>query len=111
MFLQKQISIKKNDFEEICRNHSVRYIFGFGSSVNENFNPKTSDIDLVVEIDEADPIKKGEKLLSLWNSLEILFKRKIDLLTENSIKNPFLRKAIESSKVLLYDGTCQEIIN
>lgn len=105
MFLQSQININKDNFYKICREHSVRYLYGFGSSVTKDFNLKESDIDLIVEIDETDPLKKGEKLISLWDSLESLFKRNIDLLTENSIRNPYLKENINATKVLVYDGT------
>lgn len=86
------------------------YLYAFGSSISEKFDPKTSDIDLLVEIDSKDPVDRGEKLLSLWDLFEDFFKRKVDLLTESSIRNPFLRKNIDSTKVLIYDGSGQKVI-
>ena len=34
---------------------------------------------------------------------------KVDLLTNASIKNPILRKSIDTTKTLIYDGKKQEI--
>jgi predicted nucleotidyltransferase len=82
-------------------------LYAFGSSTNNNFNPVESDIDLLVEIEDADPIERGEKLMSFWDRLESFFNRKVDLLTESSLRNPFLRKSIDSTKVLIYDGSRQ----
>ena len=96
------------DFIELCRIHQVKSIYAFGSSITPHFNPDTSDIDLVVKIDNNNPLERGEMLLSLWDQLEDFFKRKVDLLTENSIKNPFLKRQIDSTKVLIYDGTSQK---
>ena len=48
----------------------------FGSSVTEQFNPQRSDIDLLVEMEDMDPLEKGEKLLSLWDKLEDFFSKK-----------------------------------
>lgn len=48
-------------------------------------------------------------LLSFWDSLEILFDRKVDLLTEDSINNPYLKKSIESTKKLIYDGQGEKV--
>jgi len=62
-----------------------------------------SDIDLLVEIDDQDPLERGEKLLSLWDNFEQFFQRKVDLLTDNSIRNPYLRKSVDSTKILIYD--------
>jgi predicted nucleotidyltransferase len=94
----------------LCKSHNVKYLYAFGSSVTGKFNPLKSDIDLLVEIDSADPLDRGEKLLSLWDLFEDFFNRKVDLLTESSIRNPFLRKSIDSTKVLIYDGSGQKVL-
>ncbi|MEN8249471.1 MAG: nucleotidyltransferase domain-containing protein [Bacteroidota bacterium] len=92
------------DLVELCKEHKVKSLYAFGSSVSEKFDEKSSDIDLVVEIDNSDPLERGELLISLWDKLEMFFQRKVDLITNSSIKNPFLRKNIDSTKVLVYGG-------
>ncbi len=109
MIVKDEISRGLIDFINLCKEHKVKYLYAFGSSITEKFDPETSDIDLLVEIDETDPIERGEKLISLWELFEKFFNRKIDLLTDASIRNPFLRKSIDHSKVLIYDGRRQEI--
>lgn len=109
MEIKEQISKKREDFELLCKSHNIKYLFAFGSSVTGAFNTKKSDIDLLVEIDSNDPLDRGEKLLSLWDLFEDFFQRKVDLLTESSIQNPFLRKSIDSTKVLIYDGSVQKV--
>lgn len=98
--------IKENyqSFVGLCRQHKVSKLYAFGSSVTENFDPVTSDIDLLVELDIEDPIQYGETLIFLWDKLEEFFNRKVDLLTAESIKNPYLKRNIESTKRLIYDG-------
>jgi len=105
MALREEIQSQAESFKELCRSHQVKYVYAFGSSVTEHFNEVTSDIDLLVEIDAADPVDRGEKLMSLWDKLEAFFHREVDLLTESSIKNPILRKSIDATKVLIYDGS------
>lgn len=109
MNLKEKIKDNLDVFQAICKEHSVEYLYAFGSSVTSRFNEITSDIDLVVEIDEKDPVEKGEKLISLWDSLEAFFQRKVDLLTERTIINPFLRRSIDSTRVLIYDGSAEKI--
>jgi len=109
MVIKDEISKREVDFVNICQNHNVKYIYAFGSSTNDRFNFMTSDIDLLLEIEVTDPVERGEKLMSLWDNLESFFKRKVDLLTDASLRNPFLKKYIESTKVLIYDGTRQEV--
>ena len=62
-----------------------------------------SDIDFLIEVDEQDPIAKGEKLISVLDKFESFFNRKVDLLTQNTIKNTILKKNIEKTKVLVYE--------
>ena len=84
-------------------------IYAFGSSITDHFDPVKSDIDVVVDLDINDPIEYGEMLLSFWDNLENLFNRKVDLLTEESINNPYLKKSIESTKKLIYDGQGEKV--
>jgi predicted nucleotidyltransferase len=98
------IKANYDDFIELCRSHRVAKMYAFGSSVSGNFNPKTSDIDVVVSINIDDPADRGDALLSLWDKLEELFDWRVDMLTEDSIRNPYLRSSIDRTKKLVYDG-------
>lgn len=98
-----------NDFITLCQTHHVKNLYAFGSSITDNFNEETSDIDLLIEIDQEDPIERGESLMSIWDKLESFFQRKVDLLTYSSIKNPILKKNIDSSKILIYEGNEQKV--
>ncbi len=109
MIIKDEISKNPSVFKALCENHKVDCMYAFGSSVSDKFDNQRSDVDLVVEIDEPDPLERGEKLISLWDKLENFFNRKVDLLTESSIKNPYLRKSIDSTKVLIYDGKRSQI--
>lgn len=109
MRIKEDININLNAFLNICKSHKVKYLYAFGSAVSENFNSEKSDIDLVVELDILDPIEHGENLIKLWDELEDFFDRKVDLLTNDSIRNPILKKNIDKTKILIYDGTGQEI--
>lgn len=110
MVIKDEILKKKTDFLILCKNHKVRYLYAFGSSTTDQFNDIRSDIDLLVEIDDPDPVERGEKLLSLWDTFELFFDRKVDLLTDSSVRNPYLRKNIDSTKVLIYDGKGSKIL-
>jgi len=86
MAIKDEIIKNLPDFKNICENHKVKYLYALGSAVGGKFDDEKSDIDLLVEVDDPDPIGRGEKLLSLWDALESLFKRKVDLLTSSSIE-------------------------
>jgi predicted nucleotidyltransferase len=103
MNLKESINAKSKEFLTLCENHDVKTLYAFGSSVSNNFKEETSDIDLLIELNTIDPLLRGENLISLWDKFEVFFQRKVDLLTNSSLRNPILKKSIDSSKVLIYD--------
>jgi len=109
MNLKESIQMKLAEFLTLCKNHNVRNLYAFGSSISNDFNEEFSDIDLLIEIDNEDPIERGETLMNIWDKFEDFFHRKVDLLTNSSIKNPILRRNIDSTKILIYDGKEQKV--
>ena len=87
--------------KKLCREHDVRTLFAFGSVVSDRYN-EDSDIDLVVDIDNNDPFEYTDNYFDLKFQLADLLQRKIDLLEDKAISNPFLKKEIEDTKVLIY---------
>ncbi len=105
MVIKEEIEKNKKEFNTLCKSHKVKKLFAFGSGVTSQFDPVKSDFDFLVELDITDPIEKGETLLSLWDKFELFFNREIDLLTNASLRNPYLKREIESTKKLIYDGS------
>jgi len=109
MKLQEDISNRRDQFIALCEDYKVRSLHAFGSSINDKFN-EASDIDLLVEIDTKNPIERGENLMGLWDGFEDFFQRKVDLLTRSSIKNPILKKNIDSTKIIIYDRGGKKVL-
>jgi predicted nucleotidyltransferase len=105
MNLKEAIQHSPQEFLRLCKSHDVKLLYAFGSSVSGRFKEDTSDIDLLVELSTEDPAQRGENLMNLWDQFEQFFQRKVDLLSIASIRNPILKKSIDASKVLVYDGT------
>jgi len=99
----------RSDFIALCKRHHVSKLFAFGSAITDRFDPLKSDIDLLVELNIENPLEYGETLLALWDALEQFFNRKVDLVTEDSVQNPFLKKSIDSSKQLIYDRQGEKV--
>ena len=98
------IKNRLSELNEICKSLDVRRLYVFGSLSTDNFDENKSDIDLIVELNEKDPIEKGEKLIILWNKFEELFGRKVDLLSRAQVRNPYLQKGIDATKQLIYEA-------
>jgi len=87
--------------KQLCKEYKVKNFSIFGSVLTDNFS-LDSDIDFVVDFDESDPIKYTDLYFQLKEKLELILKRQIDLIEERGIKNSFLRKEIDESKVVIY---------
>lgn len=85
----------------LCKTHRVKDLFAFGSVTTDAFDSK-SDVDLLVDFDEKDPLKYADLYFNFKDKLEALLSRKIDLLENRAIKNPFLRKELDQTKVRIY---------
>lgn len=85
----------------LCNKHKVSRLFVFGSILSDNFN-KSSDIDFLVDFSGVDLYDYADNYFDLKKSLEKLLKRQIDLLEDKTVKNPYLRQSIDSSKQLIY---------
>jgi predicted nucleotidyltransferase len=103
--IDRVISKKLSEIRTLCQEHKVRELYVFGSRGKGGHPTKDSDFDLMVEIDEFDPVDRGRLLLSLYNKFERLFNHKVDLLTASSIKNPISQEYLDTSKQLIYDGS------
>ena len=75
---------------DLCKKHKVHKLFVFGSILTNRFNDN-SDIDLVVD-----------NYFDFKYALENLFGREVDLLEEQTIKNPYLKKNVDATKTLIY---------
>jgi len=90
-----------DQIRKLCRSNKVRSLFAFGSVLSNEFRTD-SDIDLVVDIDEKNPLSYSDSYFNLKFQLEQLFQRKVDLLEQKAIKNSHLKEQIEQTKVLIY---------
>jgi len=87
--------------QSLCKQYKVSKLFAFGSVLTDKFSTE-SDIDFVVDFDKVNIEEYADNYFNFKFSLQDLFHRNIDLLENQSIKNPYLRKSIDSSKQLIY---------
>lgn len=81
--------------------YNVEKMYLFGSVLNSNFN-KESDIDLLVKFKSIELSKYFDNYMDLKENLEKLFGREVDLVEEQTLRNPILIKSINKSKELIY---------
>jgi len=96
--------IEKNikELKKLCIKYNVLQLYIFGSVLNEKFSDD-SDIDFIVSFENVELDSYADNYFDFKFSLEDLFNRKIDMLEDKAIKNPFFRKTIDLSKKLIYE--------
>ncbi|MCY7409353.1 MAG: nucleotidyltransferase domain-containing protein [Chitinophagales bacterium] len=91
----------RNPINQLCRQFKVKKLYAFGSVVNDNFR-EDSDIVMLVDFDVMKEEDYADNYFDLKFSLEDLLHRPVDLLEEKAVHNPYLRKAIDLQKELIY---------
>ena len=92
----------KQAVSEGCEAFGVKRMDVFGSTAMGK-ETHTSDIDLLVEFQEPER-QPAKRYFGLLHYLEDKLERKIDLLTLNSLKNPYFKKRVLQEKVPVYEG-------
>ncbi len=90
-----------DNLKKLCVMYNVEKMYLFGSSLNSSFNEK-SDVDLLVKFKQIELSKYFDNYINFKEKLESLFGREVDLLEEQTLKNPILIKSIDNSKKLIY---------
>lgn len=89
----------------LCKKYKVAKLWVFGSILTPRFNDD-SDVDFLVDFDDDTINSEGLDWADLFfdfiHDLEALMKRKIDLVCDDSVKNPYFRKELDNTKRLIF---------
>lgn len=99
--MQKTIKNKIPQIITLFKKYKVKEAYIFGSATNESFN-KDSDVDFLYAFeDNLDYETYANNYIILINELENILKRQVDLVAKKTLKNPYLIKSIDESKIKL----------
>ena len=102
--MQKILENKIVELKAICSLLNVKSIYAFGSIVSNNFRDD-SDIDFLISFDDNLSIEQyTDNYFTLHYKLRSLFKRKIDIVTERTLSNPYFIESIDETKQLIYEA-------
>lgn len=103
------IEHKRTALAELCHRYGVERLYVFGSAVQGRFDARCSDLDFLVSFADREPTGEyADRYLGFADDLERLFGRPVDLVTEQSIRNPYLRSEVESTRQLEYEQSDKE---
>lgn len=103
--LWQRLGATPESVAELCRKWRIVKLEVFGSVLRDDFRPK-SDVDVMVVIKPDAHIGLFELLDMKWE-LEAMFKRKVDLVEKDGIRNPYRRREILRTAKVIYAAGSQ----
>jgi hypothetical protein len=95
-----QIHIPLKQIEDFCRRWKIKEFALFGSVLRADFRPD-SDIDVLVSF-EPDGGITFDNRVEILDELAEIFGREVDLVEKDTIRNPFRRHDILTTKEVVY---------
>ena len=86
----------------LCKSHNVRALFAFGSVCTDKFTQE-SDIDLLISFGSMPPGDYADNYFDVADKFEEIFRRRVDLITDKSLENPYFIASVNQTKTLLYE--------
>ncbi len=90
------------EIADLCRRLKVSRLDIFGSATSDEFRAE-SDVDVLVQF-EPDGGGLFNRYFDLKEGLEGIFGRPVDVVVEDSLKNPYFRASVERSRRAVYAG-------
>ncbi len=101
--MHRSIAENRSAIAALCRRYGVRRLEVFGSAARgDDFDEKHSDADFLVEYRNAGRLGPLEEYFGLQAELSALLGRKVDLVEPGAIRNPYVLKAINGARELVY---------
>ena len=91
----------QKELNQLCKTFKVDALHLFGSFANGTASAK-SDMDFLGSFKDMSIEEYTDSYFDLHEALEKLFGRPIDLVTVNSLSNPYFIESVERTKQLLY---------
>jgi uncharacterized protein len=101
---------KQADIAALCRRFGVARLEVFGSAATGGFEPASSDYDFIAHFAPQPGESMGRRFVGFSDALEALLERKVDLMTDRPIENPYLRAAVDASRKTVYDESASEAL-
>ena len=89
------------EIKQLMRQYGVERAYLFGSAAKDTMTPQ-SDIDFIIKFPDAmNYVNYADNYFALADALEALLNKNVDLVTEKTLKNPYLLQNINRYKLQL----------
>lgn len=99
--MEKSIEQQLPKIKQLMRQYGVEHAYLFGSAAKGTMT-ENSDIDFIIRFPaDMHYTTYADNYFALADALESLLNKKVELVTEKTLKNPYLLQTINSHKVSL----------
>lgn len=101
--LPAAIAKHQAELERLCREYGVERLELFGSAVSGEFDPDHGDLDFLIEFQsEVDLGPWMRHFFDFEDELRAMFECDVDLVFPKGIRNPYLKRSMDATRLLLY---------
>ncbi len=99
----KLIELNMDKIVALCKKYKVAKLWVFALILTDRFTD-TSDVDFAVKFDKNKIalLDYADNYLDFAGELKSLLSREVDLVTEDSLSNPYFIKNLNATKHLIY---------
>lgn len=97
----KLVELNMHKIIALCQTYKVKTLAVFGSILTDRFNDN-SDVDVSVTFNDSGIDDPFVNFFDFNEALEEVFGRKVDLVDESAISNPYFRQELDRTKHPLY---------
>ncbi len=99
--MEKVVEQNLPQIKKLMLEYGVERVYLFGSAAKGTMTPD-SDIDFIIKFPETmNYVSYADNYFALADALEALLKKSVDLVTEKTLKNPYLVENINRHKLQL----------
>ncbi len=99
--MEKTVEQNLPQIKRLLLQYGVERAYLFGSAAKDTMNDK-SDVDFIIKFpDDMHFTTYADNYFALADALEALLKKRVDLVTEKTLKNPYLLQNINRNKLQL----------
>jgi predicted nucleotidyltransferase len=92
--------------QALCKKHHVKSLYLVGSATKENRFTDQSDVDFLYRFRKEDirEMDYADNFFDLLFELQDMLNRKVDLVSEEKMWNPYFIDSINESKQVIYES-------
>ncbi len=99
--MDKLVEQNLPQIKQLMQQYGVEKAYLFGSAVKGTMK-QNSDVDFIIKFPEdMHYVTYADNYFALADALEALLSKDVDLVTEETLQNPYLIQSIDSSKMQL----------